>query len=233
MEQTPSNATQPVALQNETWRLAVQPFVNIVIGTVISIIITISLSSLMVGSIWGKIVVEFLCLAITLPLVYGYMWGQGDRDSNFVQFGRMKPDKWKGVRAGLLSIIPNVLTAVPLALSMLRIIPFDFMPFYRLLNAPMWGFINMLHPNGGAIPHAAIPAQEATETMPAIEAVAATDGLSWGAFAIICLLPLIYAVFAAVGYYLGTKRFSIINKVVYKDDPEKIAAHRNKQRRKR
>ena len=193
MEQNPSNAKQTVALKNETWRLAVQTFVNIVIGTVISIIITISLSSLMVGSIWGKIVVEFLCLAITLPLVYGYMWGQGDRDSNFVQFGRMKPDKWKGVRAGLLSIIPN----------------------------------------GGAIPHAAIPAQEATETMPAIEAVAATDGLSWGAFAIICLLPLIYAVFAAVGYYLGTKRFSIINKVVYKDDPEKIAAHRNKQRRKR
>lgn len=222
---------QSVPLRNETWRLAWQTFLNIVIGTVISIIIVISLSSLMVSNIWGKLLVEFICLAITLPLLYGYMWNQGDRDANFVQFGRMQPDLWKGLKAGLLGVIPTVVTSIPLALSMLRVIPFDFMPVYRLLNAPMWGFINMLQPLGGAIPHDAVAAQEATETMPAIEAVPATDGLSWGAFWIIFLLPFIYVVFCAVGYYLGTKRLSVINKLVYKDDPAKIAAHRNKKRR--
>ena len=70
MEQNPSTQKQQtVPLRNETWRLAWQTFLNILIGTVISIIIVISLSSLMVGSIWGKLIVEFICLAITLPIV--------------------------------------------------------------------------------------------------------------------------------------------------------------------
>ena len=74
------------------------------------------------GSVWGKLVVEAVCLIITLPIIYGYMWGQGDRDANFVQFGRMQPDMWKGLRAGLLAIIPTVLTCIPLALSMMRVL---------------------------------------------------------------------------------------------------------------
>lgn len=225
--------TQQVPLKNETWRLALQTFVNILISTVISIIIVISLSSLMVGSLWGKLLVEFICMAITLPMIYGYMWGQGDRDANFIQFGRMEPDKLKGLRAGLLGVIPTVLTAVPLALSMVRVLPFDFMPAYRLINAPMWGFINMIQPWGGAIPHDATPAIPATDTMPAIDAMDATPGLSWAKFILIFLLPLIYVIFCAGGYYLGTKRVSVINRLVYKDDPEKIAAHRRKAQKRR
>lgn len=234
MEQNPATPKQQtVPLKNETWRLSLQTFGNIVISTIISLIVVLSLSSLMVGSLWGKLLVEFICLAISLPILYGYMWAQGDRDANFVQFGRMEKDPWKGLRASLLGTIPTFLTLIPLALSMVGIIPFDFMPAYRLLNAPLWGFINMLHPLGGAIPHEAVPAQEATDTMPAIEAIPATDGLSWGIFAVLCLLPLIYIVFSTLGYYFGTKRFSIVNKLVYKDDPEKIAAHLNKKRRKK
>ncbi len=233
MEQKPTPAKQAVPLKNETWRLALQTFWSIVIGTIISIVIVLSLSSVMVGSLWGKVVVEFICLAITLPLLYGYMWSQGDRDANFVQFGRMNPDPWKGLRASLFAVIPCYLTLILLALSMVRVIPFDFMPAYRLLNAPLWGFINMLHPNGGAIPHDAVPAQEATDLLPAIEAMDATPGLGWGAFAVLCLLPLLYVVFCAVGYRFGFKRFSVINHLVYKDDPEKIAARMQKRRKHR
>ena len=229
MEQTPKSANQTVPLKNETWRLALQTFWSIVIGTIISIIIVLSLSSLMVGSIWGKLLVEFFCLAITLPLLYGYMWSQGDRDANFIQFGRMEKDPWKGLRASLLAVIPCYITLVLLALSVVRVIPFDFMPAYRLLNAPLWGFINMVHPNGGAIPHDAVPAQEATDLLPAIEAMDATPGLGWGAFAVLCLLPLIYVVFCTLGYRFGLKRFSVINHLVYKDDPEKIAARMQKR----
>lgn len=217
----PSGQNQPaVPLKNETWRLALQTFINLVIATIISVILVLSLSSLM-GSVWGKLVVEAVCLAITLPMVYGYMWGQGDRDANFVQFGRMEADPWKGLRAGALGVIPTLLTCIPLALSMTRVIGFDFMPVYRILNAPLWGFINLIHPLGGAIPHAATEAIPATDSMPAIDAMPATDGLSWGAFALIAVLPLLYVVFSAVGYYMGTKRISVMSKLVYKDEKEK------------
>ncbi len=68
-----------IQLKNETWRLALQTFLNILIATIISVIVVLSLSSLM-GSVWGKLVVEAVSLAVTLPMVYGYMWGHGDRD---------------------------------------------------------------------------------------------------------------------------------------------------------
>ena len=216
----PTAQNQNIPLKNETWRLALQTFINLVICTVISVIIVVSLSSLM-GSVWGKLVVEAVCLIITLPIIYGYMWGQGDRDANFVQFGRMQPDMWKGLRAGLLAIIPTVLTCIPLALSMMRVLGFDFMPFYRLINAPMWGFINLIKPLGGAIPHAATEEIPATDTTPAIEAMPATDGLSWGAFVLIALLPLLYVICTTVGYYMGTRRISVLSKLVYKDDKKK------------
>lgn len=227
---SPNQKIAPVVpLKNETWRLALQTFFNLLISTIICIVVVLALSYLM-ESLWGKIVVEAVCLLITLPILYSYMWGQGDRDANFVQFGRMKKDVWKGLRAGLIGTIPTWLTLIPLALSMVRIIPFDFMPIYRLLNAPIWGFVNLMHGSGGAIPHAAVEAQEATDTMPAIEAMPATDGLGWGIFVILCLLPLLYVAACTVGYYLGTRRFSVMNKLVYKDDPEKIAARRKKRR---
>lgn len=231
MESKPANQkqVQVVPLKNETWRLALKTFTNLVISTIVCVVVVLALSSLM-EPVWGKLVVEAVCLLITLPILYSYMWGQGDRDANFVQFGRMEKDVWKGLRAGLLAAVPAWLTLIPLALSMVRVIPFDFMPIYRLLNAPLWGFVNLMHGSGGAIPHAAIEAQEATESMPAIEAVPATDALSWGIFAVLCLLPLLYVAACAVGYYLGTKRFSVMSKLVYKDDPQKLAARRQKKK---
>ena len=61
---------QTVPLKNETWRLALQTFLNLVIATVIAVILVLTLSALMT-SLWGKLVVEAVCLVITLPIVYG------------------------------------------------------------------------------------------------------------------------------------------------------------------
>ena len=74
---------------------------------------------------------------------------------------------------------------------------------------------------GGAIPHPATEAIPATGSMPAIDAIPATDGLSWGGFAIIALLPLLYVGISALGYYMGTRRISVMSKLVYKDDKKK------------
>lgn len=221
MEQNQTERSQQVVqLKNETWRLTLQTFINLVIATMISIVLVLSLSSLM-SSVWGKLVTEAVCLAIVLPILYGYMWGQGDRDANFVQFGRMEPDPLKGLRAGALATVPAYLTYIPLALCRAGAMgSFDFMPFFRLLNAPMWGFINLIH-SSGAIAHEATEAVEATETTPAIEAMAATEALPWGSFVVLLLLPLLYIAICAVGYYMGTKRLAIMSKLVYKDDKKK------------
>ena len=83
------------------------------------------------------------------------------------------------------------------------------------------GVHQLIKPLGGAIPHAATEEIPATDTTPAIEAMPATDGLSWGAFVLIALLPLLYVICTTVGYYMGTRRISVLSKLVYKDDKKK------------
>ena len=65
MEQNQTERSQQaVQLKNETWRLTLQTFINLVIATMISIVLVLSLSSLM-SSVWGKLVTEAVCLAFT------------------------------------------------------------------------------------------------------------------------------------------------------------------------
>ena len=90
MEQNQTERSQQVVqLKNETWRLALQTFINLVIATAISIVLVLSLSSLM-SSVWGKLVTEAVCLAIVLPILYGYMWICGGKQLSFATINRFR-----------------------------------------------------------------------------------------------------------------------------------------------
>lgn len=220
--QTSNPSKSPVSLNNSVGRMAWKTILNIWVITIISLIIVLSFSPLMVQGVWGKLLTLLFTMILTFAILYGYMWSQGDRDANFIQFGRDTYDKWKGLKVGLLALLPNLLWDLLLLLSMVRVLPIDFLPFYRMLNAPLWPLINMIHAYG-AIPYDAVAA---TETMEAIEA---TAGLSWGGFVGMCLLPLIYTAFCVLGYYLGHKRISIRSKMIY-EDPKKKAERERKRR---
>ena len=84
---------------------------------------------------------------------------------------------------------------VVLALSLAKILPFHFLRTFRILNAPLYGFMKLIHRDWGW-------------------ATASTPGLSWGTFVILALMPLIYAVFCTVGYELGVRHISIKERLV-------------------
>lgn len=205
---------QEVNLHNSVKELSLKLWRTIVLCTLICVVLVFSLSSLMVKGVWGPLLTQLICLVVVGLTIYSQMWGFGDRDANFIQFGRMERDYWKGLQIGLWAIVPSVLLNIPLALSMVGVIPFDFMPIYRILEGPVWPLINVIHPYG-AVAHAAVEATELFEGSPA------TAGLGWGQFALIVLLPLIYTLFAVLGYEMGVRRISVGFKLMYEDKNKK------------
>lgn len=190
-------------------KFAWQLFLRAIIAAFLSMFICFTCSALMENSLEGKIFTGLVTVGFSGVLIYLHAWSVGDLDANAIQFGRAEKDPWKGLKAALLLTLFLMSFSIPLALSMLKILPFDFMPFYRLLDSPFWPIINIIHPYG------AIAKAEILETETTVYQ-AATAGLTWGKFWLISILPALYIPFTVIGYSLGLKRFSISQKVVYK-----------------
>jgi len=197
-----------------TLKFGFQLFTRAVIAALLSIFICFTLSGMMEKGIDGKIFTAVITIAFAGMMVYLHAWSVGDSDANAVQFGRKERDPFRGLKASLVLVLLLMTFSIPLALSMIEVIPFDFMPIYRLLNAPFWPLINIVHPYG-AIAKAEILESETTVYQ------AATLGLTWKQFFTVMVFPAIYIPFVSIGYWLGLKRISIGQKLVYKSEKKK------------
>lgn len=176
-----------------------QTYLNLFLATIYSMILCGAIKFLFEDKWWSLLLMGVVCLILDGGMVYQFMWRQGDKEANYIQFGRIPKTPYKGLKVGLLAMIPYGIMDVILALSIAQILPFDFLRTFRILNAPLYGFMKLVHWNLGW----------ATATAP---------GLSWGEFVVLALMPLIYVVFCAVGYELGLRHISIKEKLVYKQN---------------
>ncbi|MBR6790281.1 MAG: hypothetical protein IKM31_05365 [Oscillospiraceae bacterium] len=199
-----------IKLHNSIREISLHVWRTLLLCGVACAVIVMATSSMMTQNRVALLVIGLVCVIFTGIVIYANTWAYGDRDANFVQFGRTKRDVFKGLKVGLIAIIPSLLMNIPVALSKLEIIPFDFMPCYRVLMAPLWPLINFIHPYG-AVPHPAVEATELTEAM------AATEAITWGQLGIMALLPLIFVGFCWAGYELGYHRISLGFKLMYED----------------
>ena len=213
-EQTSSG----VKLHNSPKELSHSLLKTLCICNIICVVIVFSMSGLMSKGTWGIIVTELIAIGITGLTLYAQSWSMGDKDANLIQFGRMEYDSKKALKMGLRAIAPSLISDILLVISKISGV-FNFLWVYRLMNAPVWPLINLIHPYG-------LFAQEATEETvimqgtqyeEVIEAMDATPGCGWGKLILMMLLPLIYLIFIYAGYELGRRRISIGNKLVYED----------------
>lgn len=200
-----------IKLHNSVREMSLYLWRAMLLCGVACVVIVMALSGFMNENRIALLLVGIICVIFTGIVLYANAWAYGDRDANFVQFGRTKRDIFKGLKVGFWAILPSLLMNIPLALSKMGLFgSFDFMPYYRILMAPIWPLINFVHPHG-SIPYDAMPATELTEAFPA------TPGLEWGQFAIIAVLPVIFILFIWAGYELGFHRISLGFKLVYED----------------
>ncbi len=139
-----------------------------------------------------------VALLFTVPLTVGALYvtahNMGSKDISRVHGGFMPEDKFKGVKIGLISAIPNLVIYVILLLSKMQVIKPNSLAFYSIMNSHLYGVTQFIY-NGAKL---------ATEL---------------GALQLILLfIPVLFVpLVAGVGYLLGYKEISITQKLVYKN----------------
>ena len=130
---------------------------------------------------------QILCIGILGIFIYPRLWERGYKDRNLAQTGNIVGDQWRGLKLGLIAIIPWVVTLLVLwrvkgfAVSLLMFASPVFYPAYTLMTS---GNIYL--------------SQVSVLTLVGMAAC-------W----------LILPVFAALGYGLGFKDYSIMEKITY------------------
>lgn len=170
---------------------------NVLLGLIICFVMVLALFFLL-DMTWGVVLVQLLCTAASGGLLYSAMWIEGDKEKNFVQFGRMEEDKHWGLKTGLVGML------LPMATMLLLV-------FAKILDLPNLVFIyKVINPQIGMLVNLIIPTIN-----PASVGVLQ--------FLLIALLYLYIPFFCAVGYQLGYRRISLAEKLIYakKEDGDK------------
>ncbi len=156
---------------------------------VISVVsIAVSLSGEDANTVTYGLIIQFLTLVILTSFIYPSLWSKGYKDRNMVQTGNLKPDPLKGLKIGLVSIIPSVLSVPVLAL-----IKGFSAGLFKLLNPIYYCFFDLL--------------TRGTDKFYQLSA--------WK-FPVIITVFLILPLISFLGYYLGFSDISIGEKITYK-----------------
>ncbi|MDD2417826.1 MAG: hypothetical protein PHP68_02170 [Oscillospiraceae bacterium] len=141
------------------------------------------------------IISQLFMLVLFVTMAYSKVWERGDKDRNSVQFKRMKEDKLRGVHVGLYAAIPSVIFYIFLILSKLGVVSDGYYFLYRFLNVSLLPIINRMVGVG----------------------VLQTAKVSWLSLFGILITLVVLPLTCYIGYFLGYKQISLIEKFVYKN----------------
>ena len=169
-------------------------------ATMFCVIVLVYMSFLINEGVWGAIIYQAFNLLIYTPIIYMAAWRNGYKDKNLVHGRHMNEDRLRGVKIGLLSIVPYGLCMIVMIFSKAGILP-DLVPLVRFLYAPFIVFFNLLVPNqlGPDLPQTVL------------------DASYLGIF-MASLLQLYIPVVTGVAYRLGYKDISLYHKLIYRSD---------------
>lgn len=144
----------------------------------------------------GIVFLQVLNLIISAGIVYATFWFEGDREKNFVQFGRMEPDLFWGLKVGLVGMLIPMATMILLIAAKAINLP-DLIVYYKLLNPQIGMLVNLF--------------------------VKTLDPSEIGVLDLIltAVLYLYIPIASTVGYLLGYHRISISEKLIYVDKNKK------------
>ena len=145
------------------------------------------------GKICFLVISQVFAAILTCGLIYPEVWHNATGDSNLVKFKHKKKDKLKGVKIGLIAVIPNYLFLIFLVIAKLGAFPSFPMALYKLLNSSVYSVIDVIL--GGA---------------------ASVSELAAWRLALLFIPPLLIPVLSGISYILGFKNISIGEKLIYK-----------------
>ena len=157
---------------------------------------------LFLGDAAAETVTYVLCTLLFAVMLYVDAWHNGQQDHNLMQYGHIPEDRFRGLKAALISQL------LGLVLAILAIIHLYLIAGEKAAGVPeelqvglFWGFLSAYH----------------LFYFPFVGVIWTLETVS----PLFCLLPLVFVpVVYHIGYTLGFKGFSIRQKLMY-TDPEK------------
>ena len=161
-------------------------------GILISLVLCFTLVPLMTGT--GLFLAVPLILGIYIGTIYGSLWGMGHDDANLAHFGHITLDPLRGIKVYALAMIPFYVFGLFFLVCYLLNVPWftGLAIVYKVVNANVWPLMNTFQVSS-----------------------VREDILLWQAL-VMALLPVVTLPFSYVAYLLGTKDFSVMQKLIYK-----------------
>ena len=138
-------------------------------------------------------VTQAICLMLLICFIYPVLWQLGTKDSNMVMYKHKTEDKLKGLKIGLISIVPSVLFLTAIVITKNSFSSDISFMLYKFISSTFYGFIDL-----------------------GVQSVNTIGQLNALHIILLYALKLIVPIISFVAYYLGYKNFSIGEKIVYK-----------------
>lgn len=143
------------------------------------------------------IIGQALMLMLLFALPYSKLWNQGDKDSNSVQFGRMKEDRFRGLKVGLIASIPMFAAYLVLLISKFGLFP-KYLYIYRWISVAFLPILNR-----------------------ATSAATVTAEIPWLWMFFLFLTTLFIPFVCHLAYRLGFKHIAVSERIIYVDPSKK------------
>jgi len=193
--------------QTTILKSGISVMLKMIMVMVMSLIVTLSLLMLL-----GKVPIiatslsQLCCIMFFAAIPYTYVWEIGSTDKNKVNYGREDEDMLKGFKIGLIGAIPGILSAL-------------LMIFFRILGRGAFSQYVFVLINAQFLP-------TFLKVLP--------FGHTFVNFSLIriflcALLPMVLPLVTWVGYILGYRRISLVDKFIYKGAPRKRKMKRKKR----
>jgi len=136
---------------------------------------------------------QIFCILILFSFIYPNIWHIGTTDSNLVKFKHKAEDKLKGLKIGLIAIVPEYLFLLFVIIAKAGVSPKFPVVLLKFLNAAFYSLTQVIC---GSAVH--------------------VSELSVIRLILLLLLPLVIPAVSCVSYILGYKNFSLGEKLIYK-----------------
>ncbi len=182
-----------------------KPILKCALSTMINVLSGVLIGALMIFTLGIsnskvlRVVAQTLSILCYVLMIYIGAWADGDRDRNLVNFGRIKKDMLKGLKFGLLGMIPFVLITLLLVIAMFvknDTVALALRSVFRILNFNILLLVNSFM---------------------------SPDEVTWKGILLVNCFYLVIPLVSMIGYILGYKRVSVMTKLVYqkKEDGKK------------
>ena len=180
------------------WILALKMLGNMAIATLISMVVMF-VALPVLDKTYGLVLAQIVIALIFIGMIYTPLWYEGDKDRNLVQYDHMKADPLRGLRSGILLMIPFALSNIFLIMAKCGVFfSHAYWALYKIINTYIWPLSNILAPGDQGTPYVIAP------------------DVPWHVIVICACCMLMIPLVSTLAYQFGFHRISLSKKLVYR-----------------